>query len=93
MSRATENNNSDGMGFWYGCYCVAAAGVWIFLASDPSPVACVLATLFVSYTILGYCLLEIHLMELQMGEPVNVRAHQPPPLQLVDPVKNSIGTA
>jgi hypothetical protein len=82
------------MGFWYGCYCMVAAGVWVFLTSDPSPVAWVLAILFVSYSILGYCLLEIHLMELQMGgAPVNVRAHQPSPLQLDDPIKTPIGTA
>lgn len=63
--------------------CVIGAMVWTFLSSDPSPTAWIIATLFLAYAVLAYCLLELYLMEEAAGgHPVKVRGQQASPLQL-----------
>jgi hypothetical protein len=63
--------------------CFVGAGVWSFLASDPSPTAWIIASLLMAYLVLGYCLLELYLLEeAGAGRPVKVHGQQASPLQL-----------
>ena len=65
------------------CSCIVGFGVWMFLTSDPSPVAWIIAWLLLAYLILGYCLLELHIMEMApSGDPTPVQVQSAPPLQL-----------
>ena len=38
---------------------IIGAAAWLFLASDPSPIAWILALLVLSYTVLGYVYLSL----------------------------------
>jgi hypothetical protein len=86
LARMAQSNNDSETGkqqeFGTVLSCILGICVWVFISSDPSPTAWILALLLLTYLILGYCLLMIHLSELEQGAPVPVRAHQPPPLQL-----------
>jgi hypothetical protein len=72
-------------------FAVIYTGLWVFIASDPSPVAWVIAMLAFSYTILGYLYLELTFFEMvysaahvppapgkQLAEPPVAQAHQAP---------------
>jgi hypothetical protein len=39
--------------------CLAGAGVWWFLCSEPSPVALTVAAILLAYLFLGFCLLAV----------------------------------
>lgn len=80
---STDTTPEDEGGYGTVFSCVIGAGVWVFVSSNPSPTAWIIATLLLTYLVLGYCLLELYLLELESpGTPVQVHAQQPPPLRL-----------
>ncbi|GFO58126.1 hypothetical protein GMST_04510 [Geomonas silvestris] len=55
--RERDEENPGGMGTLVSC--ALGGGIWFFLASEPSPLALVIAGLLLSYLFLGYCALAI----------------------------------
>ena len=83
MSQKSNAESADDIGFGTVFSSVVGAGVWMFISSNPSPIAWIIAALILIYLILGYCLLEIYLMEAATGgSPVPVHAQNVAPLRL-----------
>jgi hypothetical protein len=62
--------------------CVIGASFWLFIASEPSPTAWIIAALVVAYAILGYMFLMLHLDEVILSEVIRIEAERSPARQL-----------
>ena len=61
MESNQEASEQKQQGFGVKAACIVGAGVWWFLTSQPSSIAMLLATFFLLYLFLGFCVLAIML--------------------------------